>query len=40
MDDDGRIYMVSESGGGDGDHPQLWVYAPTGAQTSRRRRSP
>jgi uncharacterized protein YjiK len=32
MDDDGRIYTVSEAGGGDNDHPQLWVYAPsTGA---------
>jgi uncharacterized protein YjiK len=31
MDDDGRIYTVSEAGGGDNDHPQLWVYAPSAA---------
>ncbi len=31
MDDDGRIYTVSEAGGGDNDHPQLWVYAPSTA---------
>ncbi len=31
MDDDGRIYAVSEAGGGDSDHPQLWVYAPSTA---------
>jgi len=29
MDEDGRIYIVSEAGGGDNDHPQLWVYAPS-----------
>ncbi len=28
MDRDGRLYVVSENGGGDFDHPQLWVYAP------------
>lgn len=27
MDSDGYIYVVSENGGGDFDHPQLWVYA-------------
>jgi hypothetical protein len=32
MDDDGRIYTVSEAGGGDNDHPQLWVYAPSAGQ--------
>ncbi len=31
MDDDGRLYVVSEEGGGDFDHPQLWVYAPSTA---------
>lgn len=28
MDDRGYIYVVNENGGGDIDHPQLWVYAP------------
>lgn len=28
MDNDGLLYVVSERGGGDEDHPQLWVYAP------------
>jgi hypothetical protein len=28
MDDQGNLYVVSEAGGGDDDHPQLWVYAP------------
>lgn len=28
MDRDGYLYIVSENGGGDVDHPQLWVYAP------------
>ena len=28
MDNDGYLYVVSENGGGDFDHPQLWVYAP------------
>jgi len=26
MDRDGTLYIVSENGGGDIDHPQLWVY--------------
>jgi ELWxxDGT repeat protein len=26
MDRDGYLYVVSENGGGDFDHPQLWVY--------------
>jgi uncharacterized protein YjiK/2',3'-cyclic-nucleotide 2'-phosphodiesterase (5'-nucleotidase family) len=26
---DGTLYVVSENGGGDFDHPQLWVYAPS-----------
>ena len=29
MGADGTIYVVSENGGGDFDHPQLWVYAPS-----------
>lgn len=29
MDRDGNLYTVSEQGGGDFDHPQLWVYAPS-----------
>lgn len=29
MDRDGIIYVVNENGGGDIDHPQLWVYAPS-----------
>jgi uncharacterized protein YjiK len=29
MDDEGLLYVVSENGGGDFDHPQLWVYAPS-----------
>ncbi|MGZ8218484.1 SdiA-regulated domain-containing protein [Methylomagnum sp.] len=28
MDRSGTLYVVSENGGGDFDHPQLWVYAP------------
>ena len=28
MDGNGFLYVVSENGGGDIDHPQLWVYAP------------
>jgi uncharacterized protein YjiK len=28
VDRNGFIYVVSENGGGDADHPQLWVYAP------------
>jgi uncharacterized protein YjiK len=43
-DSDGRVYVVNEQGGGDFDHPQLWVYAltsatnaaPTGAVLSNR----
>ena len=31
MDDDGTLYVVNEDGGGDADHPQLWVYAPSTA---------
>ena len=31
MDRDGYLYVVSENGGGDFDHPQLWVYAPSTA---------
>lgn len=29
MDRQGILYVVSENGGGDFDHPQLWVYAPS-----------
>lgn len=29
MDDDGILYVVNENGGGDADHPQLWVFAPS-----------
>lgn len=29
MDRDGNLYVVNENGGGDFDHPQLWVYAPS-----------
>ena len=29
MDNAGRLYVVSEAGGGDTAHPQLWVYAPS-----------
>ena len=31
MDGNGFLYVVSENGGGDIDHPQLWVYAPATA---------
>ncbi|MBO0800800.1 MAG: SdiA-regulated domain-containing protein, partial [Blastocatellia bacterium] len=31
MDRDGNLYVVNENGGGDSDHPQLWVYAPSTA---------
>jgi uncharacterized protein YjiK len=31
MDSDGNLYVVSENGGGDFDHPQVWVYAPSSA---------
>ncbi|MGQ7946500.1 SdiA-regulated domain-containing protein [Flavobacterium sp. WC2509] len=29
MDRNGVLYIVNENGGGDIDHPQLWVYAPS-----------
>ncbi|TRX29196.1 T9SS type A sorting domain-containing protein [Flavobacterium franklandianum] len=29
VDRNGILYIVSENGGGDIDHPQLWVYAPS-----------
>ena len=29
VDNNGFLYVVSENGGGDIDHPQLWVYAPS-----------
>ncbi len=29
MDRDGILYVVNENGGGDIDHPELWVYAPS-----------
>jgi uncharacterized protein YjiK len=32
MDRDGYLYTVNEDGGGDADHPQLWVYAPPSVQ--------
>lgn len=31
MDRAGNLYVVNENGGGDIDHPQLWVYAPSTA---------
>jgi len=31
MDNDGTIYTVCEDGGGDINHPQLWVYKPSNA---------
>ena len=31
MDRDGNLYVVNENGGGDSNHPQLWVYAPSPA---------
>ena len=31
MDRDGNLYTVSENGGGDANHPQLWVYAHSDA---------
>ncbi|MBK0370390.1 SdiA-regulated domain-containing protein [Flavobacterium agrisoli] len=32
MDRNGTIYIVNENGGGDINHPQLWVYAPSNKQ--------
>ena len=31
MDGDGVLYVVNENGGGNIDHPELWVYAPSAA---------
>jgi uncharacterized protein YjiK/phosphodiesterase/alkaline phosphatase D-like protein len=31
MDQAGNLYVVNENGGGDANHPQLWVYAPSTA---------
>ena len=31
MDRQGNLYLASEDGGGDVNHPQLWVYAPSTA---------
>src|SRR4029077_323447 len=31
MDRDGVLYVVNENGGGDANHPQLWVYAHSSA---------
>jgi uncharacterized protein YjiK len=31
MDRDGNLYVVNENGGGDSNHPQLWVYAHSDA---------
>jgi uncharacterized protein YjiK len=31
MDRDGFLYVVNENGGGDANHPQLWVYAHSNA---------
>jgi len=31
MDRDGVLYLVCENGGGDSNHPQLWVYKPSTA---------
>ena len=33
MDRDGILYVVNENGGGDSNHPQLWVYAHSNAPT-------
>lgn len=33
MDSDGILYIVSENGGGDINHPQLWVYAASAPDT-------
>ena len=32
MDRDGYLYVVNENGGGDAEHPQLWVYAPSAVE--------
>jgi uncharacterized protein YjiK len=29
LDRDGNLYLVSENGGGDFNHPELWVYSPS-----------
>ncbi len=29
MDEEGNLYLVNENGGGDSNHPQLWVYSPS-----------
>ena len=34
MDRDGILYVVNENGGGDANHPQLWVYAHSDAQNA------
>ncbi len=34
MDNNGVIYIVNENGGGDINHPQLWVYAPSNGTNS------
>ncbi|MEI7928416.1 MAG: SdiA-regulated domain-containing protein, partial [Verrucomicrobiales bacterium] len=31
MDRSGNLYIANENGGGDANHPQLWVYAPSTA---------
>jgi hypothetical protein len=31
MDRDGNFFIVNENGGGDSNHPQLWVYSPSTA---------
>jgi uncharacterized protein YjiK len=31
MDNDGVLYVVNENGGGDANHPELWVYAHSNA---------
>jgi uncharacterized protein YjiK/phosphodiesterase/alkaline phosphatase D-like protein len=44
MDRDGNLYVVNENGGGDANHPQLWVYshsdAPNHAPTAVTLNSP
>lgn len=29
MDNDGNLYLVAENGGGDINHPEMWVYSPS-----------